>query len=128
MELKTYKSLTQFYKQLWKERDHVCFVTKEPLDKYYYSSYRRNIFMHVIPKGKFPEYKFNCENMVLGTPQVHSLFDNAVLDQILKFEKETGHSFSPLFRLEVDLMRKYCEEFNVQVPLRKVTERYLDSK
>ena len=109
-----YKSLNEFYKEIWEEREHICFVTERGLDGIYNSSYWLNIFAHVLAKAqnKYPEWKLYKHNIVLVHPQIHNLYDNAVLDVIQREEQTYGFSMRCLFELELELHEQYLKEFN----------------
>ena len=66
------------FKEIWEEREHVSFVSGEPLDKY-----AKNIetfvkmFAHILSKGAYPAFRLRKDNIVLLTPDEHFLYDMA---------------------------------------------------
>lgn len=52
-----------------------------------------SIFMHVLPKGRYPEYRLLWENILLGTQEEHFLIDQGSTKQreaYILFCKESG--------------------------------------
>jgi len=55
---------------IWNSRPHVSELSGKPLLQIgnYYWHYQ---FLHILPKGSYPEYKLNPDNILLGTPEEH---------------------------------------------------------
>ena len=103
----------------------MCYVTGDKLDRYINGPFALNIFAHVLRKSAYPELRLDPNNIVLLKPELHELFDNAVLDNIKKFEKLSGKSFRVLFELERECHKLYIEKFDKKMPERKIVGRYL---
>lgn len=121
-----FKSQIELFKYKWQNSNHKCFVTDEKLDKYLNSPFALSLFAHVLRKSAYPELRLDPNNIVLLTPEVHELFDNAVYDRIKKFEKLSGKSFRVLFEFERTTHGLYTCEYGKKVPERKILDRYLN--
>lgn len=58
---------SQFYDEVWNEREHVCFETGRPLE-----AINLLLFHHILPKAKYPQYRYEKWNIVLLHPDSHS--------------------------------------------------------
>jgi len=66
-----FKNQMQMFLQIWDNRPHISELTGEPLLPY--GNYRwHHQFLHILPKGSYPYYKLNPENILLGLPDEHS--------------------------------------------------------
>ena len=74
-----------FYK-IWDERSHVCQFTGENLESFIYRSDGLwfSCFAHLLPKGKFPLFKLNPENIRIVYPEFHTIVDQGTKDDRLK--------------------------------------------
>jgi len=122
------QSLIEFYNDIWDNREHKCFVTGDNLDYVAGTDFYRNVFAHILPKSKYKEYRLLSENVAILAPPIHLRYDNAVLEKILEFEQETGHSFLKLFQKEHDLFQEYKQKYGTRNTLRKITQKYLEYK
>lgn len=57
----------ELFFRIWEERPHYCFVTGQWLGH----EPDIRMFAHVLPKGGYPRYRLNPENIVLVKPEVH---------------------------------------------------------
>lgn len=128
-----FKSQLQLFEFKWVTSPRVCIVTGIPLDVFYYSgqSLRVSIFMHVLSKKKYPQFRMWPDNIALGSPKVHHLFDNGSLSEILKFEKDIKYygtkkpcSFRLLFKIEEDLHNTYTELTGSILKKRNIIDLY----
>ena len=63
-----HKADVEFYLSIWKNAKRRCYVTEKYLGNEPLTTY----FHHVLPKSRFPEYRY-CEwNIILVTPEVHA--------------------------------------------------------
>lgn len=69
----------ELFTRIWSTRSHHSEISGEPLEKY--ASFWLNLFMHVLPKGKYPKFKYLEENIMLGTPEEHRLLDQGTEKQ-----------------------------------------------
>lgn len=56
---------------IWDSRPHFSEISGKPLLHRGHSMWHFQ-FLHVLPKGTFPKYKLNPENIMLGTPEEHN--------------------------------------------------------
>lgn len=66
-----FKSELDLFNYVWNSRPHISQLTKLPLLPKGHSQWHWQ-FLHVLPKGSFPKYKFNPENILLGLPEEHN--------------------------------------------------------
>lgn len=63
-------NLIDLYKQIWDEREHVSELSGKPLLPI--NNYQWHWqFLHVLPKGSYPKWKFNKKNIILALPEEH---------------------------------------------------------
>ena len=55
------------FEKIWNERAHVCWITGDRLPEPAKADY----FFHVLPKGAYPGYKTNEENLILTRSDYH---------------------------------------------------------
>ena len=72
------------YEEIWSQRPHVSFISGLPLMGPECAAWVSQ-FAHVIPKGKYPQIKFNPEYIVLLTVDEHYAYDNLAKDQQIRF-------------------------------------------
>ena len=123
-----FKSEIEMREYIWETRVHKCFVSNEDLEEYAGTDFYPNLFAHILPKGKYPEFKLYINCVALTSPTVHNLFDNGSLKQLIAFEKETGCSFAPLFELEEILFNEYTKKISKKRYTRKIIGLYQNYK
>jgi hypothetical protein len=93
----------QMFDFVWSTRPHVCMFTGLDLDlvpKYQYTW----MFMHILRKGKYPLWKYNPDNIVLGHPNFHLAADNFTEEERIKHPNWN-------FNLWFDLVEQKKEEY-----------------
>lgn len=80
-----FKGEAEMFGSIWEDRRHVCEFTGENLDKFYGTNLWFSCFMHVLPKGQFPLWRLNPENVVLGHPDFHTVLHNGTMADRLKY-------------------------------------------
>ena len=79
------KSQISLFKTLWDNSNKKCQLTGKdlswitPMSKYWFSC-----FAHILPKGKYPRFKYNINNILLVHPDVHYQLDFGTKDSQLK--------------------------------------------
>jgi len=91
------------FKEIWLERIHYSELTGKPLSFYQWHSQ----FAHILPKGKYPEARLDKENIILLTPEEHSLYDAGTEDQRIRYAQKNGTSWDKLYKKRDKLKNKY---------------------
>lgn len=79
------QSLISLFKTIWDKSNKKCQLTGEdlswitPMSNYWFSC-----FAHILPKGKYPKYKYNIKNILLVHPDVHYHLDFGTKDSQLR--------------------------------------------
>jgi thymidylate synthase ThyX len=79
-----FKGEAEMFESIWQDRLHVCEFTGERLDKFYGTDLWFSCFMHILPKGQFPLWRLNPENVRLGAPDFHTILHNGTMADRLK--------------------------------------------
>lgn len=62
--------LKDMYWEIWEEREHISELSGEPLLPPSHCQFIWQ-FLHVLPKGTYPKYKYNKNNIILALPSEH---------------------------------------------------------
>jgi hypothetical protein len=90
----TFKNQKEMFNWIWENRPHVSELSGKPLvDKGHFMWHWQ--FAHILPKGSYPKYKLNSDNVMLVTSEEHC-------------EQEDYKIF---LGKQKELRRKYYEEF-----------------
>ena len=88
-----FKTQMEMFKWIWENRPHVSELTGKPL--LHIGNYRWHWqFLHVLPKGSYPSYKSNPDNILLGLPDEHTnqerydVFKQKQIELKLKYTNE----------------------------------------
>jgi hypothetical protein len=86
------------FKAIWTTRKHKSFVSGEDLgsDGYPYH------FAHVLPKGKYPDFRLLDRNIVLLTREEHTEWDQGIRSTL-----RTMKEWNKMFELEEQLKQEY---------------------
>lgn len=86
--------MKKMFLEIWEEREHVSELSGKQLLPLGHFQWHW-MFLHVLPHGSYPKYKFNKENIILALPEEHD-------------RQETFFAFQE----KKDILRqKYYEEF-----------------
>lgn len=66
------KIMREFFWEVWMERIHRCEVTGEKI----YGDCKSIYMHHILPKSKYPEAKFDKENIIILLPDIHGNVEN----------------------------------------------------
>lgn len=74
----------------------------------------RCCFAHVLPKGKYPLYRLNKNNVLIVAPEEHSLLDQGTVEQREKYKQKwfsKGYEvkWEVFYDLKEELKKKYPE-------------------
>lgn len=83
---KEYLLDAEFYVDIWDEREHSCFETGKPLTEEPLTLY----FHHILPKAKYPQYRYEKWNIVLLHPDAHSQVETFI-DKCPRVKALTEH-------------------------------------
>ena len=64
------KTLKDLFNYVWDTRPHISEISKQPLLPKGSSQWHWQ-FLHILPHGSYPSYKFNPENIMLATVKEH---------------------------------------------------------
>ena len=68
--MKIFKNQRELFNHIWETRPHVSELSGKPLlPKGHFQWHWQ--FLHILPKGSYPHYRLNIENIVLGTVHEH---------------------------------------------------------
>lgn len=88
----------ELFEIIWKKRPHISFVSRTFLGQ----DAKAWFFAHVLPKGKYPEFRLLEKNIILLTKEEHFIWDNCPRSETFKIQK-----FKKLFELETELLTEY---------------------
>ena len=104
-----FKNQVELFNYVWDNTEpRKCFVSGEDLNKYYGTDRWYSCFMHILPKGRFTHWRLNPENIRLGSPEVHHLFDQGTEEQ----RANSGYDFRGLYELYDKLNKEYSELYS----------------
>jgi len=86
--------------EIWKEREHISFVSGEPLNYNFHPS-MFFVFSHVLSKGSCPALKLVKEFIVLMTMEEHRIWEN------YRYQVEDDPKWSKVFEL-FRIAKKKC--------------------
>lgn len=99
------------FNQIFDERERKCFITGKPLaDKAYYAGLKNfhQIFHHVLPKGLYPRFRLEKENIIMVLPEIHDRIETRSMSDLLL----ENPNYQKLFDLKSSLKSIYNERFN----------------
>jgi len=65
-----FKNQMELFNHVWDTRPHVSEVSDKPLLPRGHFQWHFQ-FLHILPKGTFPHYKLNPDNIILALPEEH---------------------------------------------------------
>lgn len=94
---------------IWLSSDRRSFLSGKPLDRYAGTDFFPNLFAHVLSKAqnKYPHFKLYSNNIILLTPEEHTLFDHGTNDQREKYAKLNGCDWEKVYKLKDELIKEY---------------------
>lgn len=66
-----------------------------------------NCFAHILAKGIFPRYKLNPKNIIIVSPDEHSLLDQGTKEQRKDYEIKNNCSFDSFYTKKGELQQEY---------------------
>jgi hypothetical protein len=97
---------------IWEDRisedgKHRSEISGKELDGYFGTKLFPNLFLHVLPKGTYPELRLQENNIIMGTPYEHILVDSSYQQQREAYEKENNCSFKIFYDKREQLKQQY---------------------
>lgn len=89
-----FRSQSDLFRWIWENRPHVSELTGSPLLPFGHNMWHWQ-FLHILPKGSYPKWKLNPDNILLALPQEH----------------QKQNDFQVFNEKYQDLRRKYYDEF-----------------
>ena len=103
-----FKKEMDMYVSIWNTRPHISWLTGRSV------SFHPVSFLHVLAKGlnKYPHYRFNPDNVILGTREEHHLIDNGDEKLLAKYKKENPNFAIEAFKQKRNKLKtQYENEF-----------------
>lgn len=66
----TFKNQKEMFEYIWDTSPHVSEISRKPLLPQGHFQWHWQ-FLHVLPKGSYPHYKFKSDNIILATVSEH---------------------------------------------------------
>lgn len=66
----TFKTQSEMFAWIWENRPHISELTGKPLLPKGHFQWHWQM-LHVLPKGSYPSYKLNPDNILLALPEEH---------------------------------------------------------
>lgn len=98
------------FQVIWNTRERVSFISGKPLAKYEGTNLFPNLFAHVLSKAqnKYHKFKLYDKNIVLLTPEEHTLLDHGSEDQRQKYKANNPSAdWEKLYNLRDQLKNEY---------------------
>ena len=92
--MKQFKNQSEMFNWIWDKRPHVSEISGQPLLPKGHSQWHWQ-FLHILPKGSYPKYKFNPNNIILALPEEH----------------ENQEQYEYFQQRQLELKRQYYKEF-----------------
>lgn len=89
----TKQSQISLFKTIWDESNKKCQLTgKDLLWITPYTSHWFSCFAHILPKGKYPRFKYLQKNILLVHYDIHYQLDMGTVDSILRTIGQEGYN------------------------------------
>lgn len=89
------------FTSIWHTRKHESFISGKKLHEFNVS-----FFAHVLSKKQHPKLRLFDRNIVLLTPEEHTLYDQGTEDLREKYAQRTGADWSKLYKLKEELLNE----------------------
>lgn len=99
---------TDMFEWIWQNRPHISEISKKDLNKVlnYFA-----MFAHILPKGKYPLFRYNPENIILVRPLEHVLIDQGSASARANYVKENpSANFAVFYERKAILLSEYPKE------------------
>lgn len=109
----------ELFREIWNERERVSFLSGDELKYVEGSEFWWNLFAHVLPKGKFPHFRLNKDNIVLLTPHEHHLLDHSTEAR----RQSYSDNWEMVYLLEAKLWLQYKKQYGHCPIIKRVLDR-----
>jgi len=92
--MRQFKTQKEMYKWIWENRSHVSEISGKPLLNQNHIQFIWQ-FAHILPKGSYPKWKLNPDNIMLMLP----------------YEHENQEQYLLFIEKQNELKREYYKEF-----------------
>ena len=93
------QSQISLFKTIWDESNKKCQLTGKDLSWITpYTSHWFSLFAHILPKGKYPRFKYLQKNILLVHYDIHYQLDMGTVDSILRTIGQEGYDKWMLLR------------------------------
>jgi hypothetical protein len=100
-----FKDELSLFNYIWDNRNHISEISGKPL---YGGNLYLALFLHVLPKGKYPLYRYNPNNIILAKPIEHVLIDQGSSSARRKYTLENPSAdFSIFYNKKIELEQEY---------------------
>jgi hypothetical protein len=79
------------FNKIWGSRPHKSELSRQPLDQFKNTQYFVWLFAHILPKGQFPMFKLEEENILLISPEEHRLIDFGTCDERMEYNEVANY-------------------------------------
>lgn len=95
----------ELFKEIAKERPHICFVTKQTVNIYNQDG-RLNVscFAHLVSKGSRTDLRLLKKNIVIVLPRVHQIYDKGNRQERIEMEQYEG--WHKMFQLHDEIIEE----------------------
>ena len=108
-----YKSEAEMFFDLWnkaKEKgDIICPFTKRRLNHLQNTRFIYNCFAHILPKGRFPYWKLNPDNIRIVFPEFHRIVDRGTTKDRSMYPEWNFEAWDKLYEEK----KKEYEQFKI---------------
>lgn len=91
----------ELFDWIWEHRPHYSQISKRSLEKV---TLYHAMFAHILPKGKFPLYRYNPNNILLVHPLEHVLIDQGTSSARRNYVKENPTADFGIFYQKKELL------------------------
>ena len=104
---KTDVSLYGLFREIFDEREHVSFLSGRPLYANVDVSIWLCYFAHVLSRKMYPKFIIKKENIVLLTPEEHSLLDQGTEQKRKEYAEKYHCDWNKIYTLQDELKKEY---------------------
>jgi len=100
----------EMFNHIWNTRPLVSAISKRPINYFFNTELWYNCFAHILPKGGYPHFRLNPDNIMLLHPKEHELLDHGTSKQQADYEI-AFHCDLFIFENSKEKLKKQYNEF-----------------